>query len=197
MFKLGSWVEDAPAIISLRGDVAAEFGIADGDDETALHVLACQGGMLAGAVRIIFSDVSLLDFEPILAVPVPHSLRPELVSLSRFVVTPKLAIFVPRILKGLIREAWLHSWTRGYRAALISAPEALVPLYQRTVSSPPISSLRRHPRTGRSVQLMKHVPDPREGGVADDIVAGIPGQQISAEFLAWLSRLESADAGRT
>lgn len=192
--RQADWNASEEAIVALRLSVAPELGPSDNDDATAPHFLAYRGTSLVGAVRVSFADVGPLDFEPILQIPIPELCRHELVSLSRFVVARKEARAIRLVLNQLIREAWRHSWARGCRASLVSAPEHMIAFYQRTIGSAPISKPRPHPRTGRPVRIMRHAPDPRGGGLADDVVASLGGASASPTFIAWLNDLESVDA---
>lgn len=188
-----TWQDCAQEIMHLRELVAPELGPTDEGDLAALHFIAWRGDVPVAAVRANLADISPLDFEPILVIPVPDDCRRELVSLSRLVIRPQEANAIRTILRRLIYAAWVVCWERGSRASLVSATEEMIPYYRRVNGCTVVSRARPHPRTQRPVRILKHVPE-LGGPTVFDAVAGLPGTPASVEVLAWLQALEESDA---
>ena len=191
-----AWQAHGDAIVALRRAAGAPITL-DDDDAHGTHFVALDGAGMLAAVRITLAGASTLDFEPLLALPIPAHARSEFVAAGRFAVAPRGGRAVVGLLRALIRAAWLHAWSLGARVALLTAPDRLVPVYRRVIGAVPFGPACEHPRTGRRVRLMVALPAPHRGGVIDDIVGGLPGPRVSTTVLDYLDALEGLHAAAT
>jgi hypothetical protein len=191
-----AWQAHGDAIVALRRAAGAPI-TRDDDDVHGTHFVATDGTGPLAAVRITFASRSALDFEPLLAAPIPMPARGEFVAASRFAVARHAGRAVVGLLRALIRASWLHAWPLGARVALLAAPDRLVPVYRRVIGAVPLGPACTHPRTGRHVRLMVALPAPQRGGVIDDIVDRLPGPRVSTLALAYLDALDGQHAAAT